>query len=93
MSLLLSVPPLPLPRSPHFSCVLTGSGPLPIAPFSSLLYGNNIDENVAMGNGREPVRTQDKLGDIGRGNGGTDSNSYETEKAGMVRAHQTKRLN
>ena len=27
---------------------------------------------------------------LGRGKGGTDSNSYETEKAGMVRAHQTK---
>ena len=43
-----------------------------------------------MGYGREPVRTQEKLGDLGRGKGGTDSNSYETEKAGMVRAHQTK---
>ena len=47
-----------------------------------------------MGNGGEPVRTQEKLGDLGRGNsakGGTDSDGYETEKAGMVRACQKKR--
>ena len=44
-----------------------------------------------MGNGGEPVRTQEKLGDIGRGKGGTDSDGYETEKAGMVRACQKKR--
>ena len=30
-------PPLLLPRFPHFSGVLTGSCPLPIAPFSSML--------------------------------------------------------
>ena len=41
--------------------------------------------------GGEHVRTQEKLGDIGRGEGGTDSDSYETEKAGMVRACQKKR--
>ena len=41
-----------------------------------------------MGNGGEPVRTQEKRGDLGRGKGGTDSDGYETEKAGMVRARK-----
>ena len=44
-----------------------------------------------MGNGGEPVRTQDKLEDIGRGKGGSDNDGDETEKDGMVRAHQKKR--
>ena len=44
-----------------------------------------------MGNGGEPVRTQDKLGDLGRSKGGTDSDGYETEKGGMVQARQKKR--
>ena len=44
-----------------------------------------------MGNGGEPVRTPDKLGDPGRGKGGSDSDGYETENAGMVRARQKKR--
>ena len=41
-----------------------------------------------MGNGGEPVRTSEKLGDIGGSKGGTDSDCYEKEKAGMVRARQ-----
>ena len=44
-----------------------------------------------MCNGGEPVRTQEKLGDLGRSKGGTDSDDYETEKAEMVRARQKKR--
>ena len=39
-----------------------------------------------MGNGRELFRTQEKLGDLGRSNGGTDSDGYEKEKVGIVRA-------
>ena len=54
-------------------------------------YGNNIDENGAIGNGDEPVRTQEKRGDLGRSKGGTDSDGYVTETAGMVRARQKKR--
>ena len=47
-------------------------------------YGNNRDENGAMGNGREPVRTPEKLGDLGRSKGGSDGDGYEMEKAGLV---------
>ena len=36
-------------------------------------YGNNRDENGAMGNGREPVRTPAKWGDLGRSKGGSDT--------------------
>ena len=54
-------------------------------------YGNNRDENRAMGNGGELVRTQEKLGDLGRSKGGNDSDDYETETSGMVRADQKKR--
>ena len=54
-------------------------------------YGNNRDENGAMGNSGEPVRKQEKLGDLGRSKGGTDSDGYETEKAGIVWARQKKR--
>ena len=39
-----------------------------------------------MGNG--PVRTPEKLGDLGGSKGGTDSDVYEKEKAGMVRARE-----
>ena len=46
----------------------------------------NRDENGAMGNGGEPVRTPEKLGDLGGSKSGTDSDGYEKEKAGMVRA-------
>ena len=46
-----------------------------------------------MGNGGEPVRTQEKLGDLGRSKGETDRYGYETERAGMVRAGQKKILN
>ena len=41
-----------------------------------------------MGNGGESVRTQEKSGDLGRNKVGTDSDGYEKEKAGMVRAHK-----
>ena len=34
-----------------------------------------------MGNGGEPVRTPEKLGDLGRGKDGSDSDGYEMEKA------------
>ena len=44
-----------------------------------------------MGNGGEPVRTPEKLGDLGRNNDGSDGDDYETEKAGMVWARQMKR--
>ena len=44
-----------------------------------------------MGNGDEPVRTQEKLGHLGRIKGGTDSDGCETEKGGTVRARQKKR--
>ena len=44
-----------------------------------------------MGNGGEAVRTQKKLGDLGGSKGGTDSDDYETEKAGMFRASRKKR--
>ena len=54
------------------------------------VYGNNRDENGAMGNGGEAVRTQEKRGDLGRSKGGTDSDGYETETAVMVRARQKK---
>ena len=37
------------------------------------------------------VRTQEKLGDLGGSKCGTDSDGYEKEKAGMVRARQKKR--
>ena len=47
--------------------------------------------NGAMGNGGEPVRTQEKLGELGRCKGETDSDGDETEKDGMIRAHQKKR--
>ena len=39
----------------------------------------------------EPFGTQEKEGDPGRGKGGTDSDGYEMEKAGMVRARQKNR--
>ena len=51
-------------------------------------YGNNRDENGAM-----PVRTPEKLGDLARSKGGTDSDGYEKEKVGMVRARQEKICN
>ena len=54
-------------------------------------YGNNRDENGTVGNGGDHVRTQENRGDIGRSKGGTDSDGYVTEKAGMVRARQKKR--
>ena len=54
-------------------------------------HGNNRDENGAMGNGGEPVRTPEKWGDPGKSKGGSDG--YETEKAGMVRTRQKKRWN
>ena len=56
-------------------------------------YGNNRDENGAMGNGREPVRTPEQWGNLGRSKGGSDSDSYETEKAGMVWTRQKERWN
>ena len=37
-----------------------------------------------------PVRTPEILGDIERSKGGTDSDGYEKEMAGMVRASQNK---
>ena len=43
------------------------------------------------GGGVEPVRTPEKLGDLGRSKGGTDRDGYEEERAGMVRARQKKR--
>ena len=49
------------------------------------------DENGAMGNGGEPFGTPEKLGDLGRSKGGSDSDGYETEKARMGRARQKKR--
>ena len=39
-----------------------------------------------MGNGGELVGTPEKLGDLGGGKGGTDSDSHEKAKSGMVRA-------
>ena len=54
-------------------------------------YGNNRDENGAMGNGREPVRTPEKRGNLGRSKDGSDSDGYETEKAGMVWTRQKER--
>ena len=63
----------------------------------NLLYGCETwpmsvkDEDVAMGNGGEPVRTPEKLGDLERGKGGSDGDGYETEKAGMVWTRQKKR--
>ena len=54
-------------------------------------YGNNRDENGAMGNGGEPVRTPEEWENIGGSKLGTDSDGYEKEKAGMVRARQKKR--
>ena len=44
-----------------------------------------------MGNGDEPVRTSEKIGDLGRSRGGTHSDGYEMENAGMVRARQKNR--
>ena len=44
-----------------------------------------------MGNGGEPVRTPEKLGDIGRSKGGSNSDGYETEKAGVVWTRQKER--
>ena len=38
------------------------------------------------GQGGEPVKPPEKLGDLGGSEGGTDSDGYEKEKAGMVRA-------
>ena len=46
-----------------------------------------------MGNGGEPVRTQEKCVDLGGSKGGTDSNGYEKEKAGVVWPRQKKRRN
>ena len=44
-----------------------------------------------MGNGGEPVRTPEKLGDIGRSKGGSNSDGYETEKAELVWTRQKNR--
>ena len=49
------------------------------------VYGNNRDENGAMGNGSEPIRTPEKLGDLRGSKGGTDSDGHEKEKVGMGR--------
>ena len=38
-------------------------------------------------------RVPEKLGDLGRSKGGTDSDGYEKEKAGMVWPRQKKRRN
>ena len=43
--------------------------------------------------GGEPVRRPEQLGDLWRSKGGTDSDGYEKEKAGMVRARQKRRWN
>ena len=56
-------------------------------------YGNNRDDNGAMGNGGEPVRTQEKLGHLGGSESGTDNDGYEKEKAGVVWTRQKKRRN
>ena len=53
--------------------------------------GNNIDENGAMCNGSEPARTPEKSGDLGRSKVGSDSDRYETEKAGTGWTRQKKR--
>ena len=55
--------------------------------------GKNRDENGAMGNGREPVRPPEKWGNLGRSKGGSDSDGYETNKAGMVWTRQKERWN
>ena len=44
-----------------------------------------------MSNVGELVRTPEKLGDIGRSKAGSDSDGYETEKAGTVWTRQKKR--
>ena len=44
-----------------------------------------------MGNGGEPVRTPEELGDLRGSESGTDSDGYEKEDARMVRARQKKR--
>ena len=41
-----------------------------------------------MGNGGKPVRTPEKVGDLGGSKGGTDREGCEKEKAGMDRARQ-----
>ena len=43
------------------------------------VYGNNRDENGAIENGDEPVRTPEKRGDIGGSKGGIDSDGYEKD--------------
>ena len=54
---------------------------------------NNRDENGAMGNGGEPVRTPEGWGNLGGSESGTDSDGYEKEKAGVVWPRQEKRRN
>ena len=46
-----------------------------------------------MGNGSEPVRTPEEWGHLGGSESGTYSDSYEKEKAGVVRPRQEKRRN
>ena len=55
------------------------------------IYGNNRDDNGAMGNGSEPVRTPEEWGNLGGSESGTDSDGYE--KAGVVWPRQKKRRN
>ena len=49
-------------------------------------YGNNRYEDGVMSNGGEPTATSKKRGDLWICKGGTDSDGYEKEKDGMVRA-------
>ena len=46
-------------------------------------YGNNRDEDGAMGNWREPSGTSEKRVDLGGSKGGTDSDGLERKKVGM----------
>ena len=54
-------------------------------------YGNNRDENGAIGNGGEPVRTAEKWRYIVGSKGGTDSDGREKAKVGMVRTRYYKK--
>ena len=56
-------------------------------------YGNYRDENGAMGNGSEPVRTPEEWGNLGGSEIGTDNDGYEKEKAGVVWPRQKERRN
>ena len=57
------------------------------------VYGNNRDEDGAMGNGCQPTGASEKWGDLGGSKGGTDWDGHEKEKVGMVRGRLKKRWN